>query len=435
MAALVAMTVAAGTAHAGTWMQVSCVNPNGSAAPSEGWSAFTQGTIAIGDGNNTNCAPGVPMAAYLGNQADAQDQQAETLQFTPPAGSALVGGSLAVNLTAYGGDQFGTAQADVLEPQFKLDASDAVFACINQNGCGGTTTPAYTGAVTLPAGRDGNLYVTAICTAFPGHTCDQNIPGTNNGYWALAQVTSAHLLLSSAAAPQGSGFSGSALQRNTRGVAHVVFTAADPGGPGVYSVSAAIDGTPVYSATPNVNDGACVPVGTDTSGALMFDSAQPCPVTEVVDVPIPTAGLADGSHELALTVTDAARNSATVLDQTITTSNPQTTPSPSGRRALHATFVISWRWKGASTLLRSIRVKRLLRNARVAVSCSGKHCPKLRASARGPRKAAALLRTLAGRRLRAGQSLLITVTAPHHAAERIALRIRKGLKPSARLLR
>jgi hypothetical protein len=218
-------------------------------------------------------------------------------------------------------------------------------------------------------------------------------------------------------------------------VAHVVFTAADPGGPGVYSVSAAIDGTPVYSATPNVNDGACVPVGTDTSGALMFDSAQPCPVTEVVDVPIPTAGLADGSHELALTVTDAARNSATVLDQTITTSNPQTTPSPSGRRALHATFVISWRWKGASTLLRSIRVKRLLRNARVAVSCSGKHCPKLRASARGPRKAAALLRKLAGRRLRAGQSLLITVTAPRHAAERIALRIRKGLKPSARLLR
>ncbi len=46
-----------------------------------------------------------------------------------------------------------------------------------------------------------------------------------------------------------------------------------------------------------------------------------------------------------------------------------------------------------------------------------------------------MLRKLGGRRLRAGQSLLITVTAPRHAAERIVLAIRNGRKPSARLLR
>ena len=80
---------------------------------------------------------------------------------------------------------------------------------------------------------------------------------------------------------------------------------------------------------------------------------------EVVDVPVPTAGLPDGSHELAVTVTDAARNSSTVLDQNITTSNPQTTPNPSGRRAIHARFTISWRWNGATTTLRSIRVQHL----------------------------------------------------------------------------
>ncbi len=42
--------------------------------------------------------------------------------------------------------------------------------------------------------------------------------------------------------------------------------------------------------------------------------------------------------------------------------------------------------------------------------------------------------TLAGRHLGAGQSLLITVTAPHRRAERIALGIRTGQKPTARLL-
>ena len=275
--------------------------------------------------------------------------------------------------------------------------------------------------------------ITAICTALGTFRCDTNIGG-NNGYWALAQVSSAHLLLSSAAAPQATGFSGSALQRGARGVAHLVFTATDPNGPGIYAVTAAIDGRPVFSGMPNPNNGACVPVGTDASGALMFDFAQPCPPTEVVDVPVPTAGLPDGSHALAVTVTDAAHNSSTVLDQNITTSNPQTTPNPSGRRATHARFTISWRWNGATTVLRSIRVTHLPRNAHVAVRCAGRHCPRVGAGATGPRRVATLLHRLGGRRFRAGQRLLITVTEPRHRAERIALGIRNGRIPSARLL-
>jgi hypothetical protein len=378
------------------------------------------------------------MTAFLGSQVAAQNGQSETLQFTPPAGSTLAGGSLDGNFTAFGGhtSQFGgaTAQADVLEPQDSLDQSDAVFSCINQFGCGASAVFAYAGPVTLPASRGGNLYVTAICTALASFQCDTSIGGSN-GYWALAQVNSAHLLLSNVAAPRGTGFSGSALKRNARGTAHVVFTATDSGGPGVFLVIATLDNRTVFSATPNTNSGACVPVGQDASGALMFDFAQPCPPTEVVDVPIPTAGLPDGRHALAVTVIDAARNSSTVYDNTITTSNPQTTPNPKGRHALHARFVISWHWEGTHTLLRSIHVTHLLRGARVAVRCAGSHCPRIRASARGPRKVTTLLRGLARRRLGAGQTLLITVTAHRHTAERIAVKIRDGLKPRARLLR
>ena len=416
-------------------MLVSCANPDGSAAPTDGWSAFTQGTTTLGDGNNTHCSAGVPMSASLGNQIAAQPNQSETLEFQPPAGSTLIGGTLNVATSAFGGDtKGGTAQADVLEPQDTLDQSDDVFACINSFGCGGNSGNAYAGPVVIPANRGGNLFLTAICTVFPGFQCDQNVGGSD-GYWARAQVNAAHLLLSNAAAPQGTAFSGSALQPHARGVAHLVFTATDAGGPGIYAVTAVVDGQPVFSGTPNTNNGACVPVGTDASGALMFDFAQPCPATEVVDVPVPTAGLPDGSHALALTVTDAARNSSTVLDQNITTSNPQTTPNPSGRRAIHARFTISWRWNGATTTLRSIRVQHLPRAARLTVRCTGRHCPRLRASATGPRRVAALLGRLAGRRLSAGQSLLIIVTAPHHTPERIALGIRNGRKPTARLLK
>jgi hypothetical protein len=435
-----ALLACAPAAHAGAWMLVSCVNPDGSAAPSDGWSAFAQGGVIAGDGNNTHCAPGVPMSAFLGTAAADDNGHSETLQFTPPAGSTLTGGVLNGSFTAYGGHAAtgvggATAQADVLEPQDNLDQSDTVFSCINQFGCGASGVYAYSGPVTLPASRGGNLYVTAVCTATPGFQCDQNVGGSN-GYWSRAEVSAAHLLLANAAAPQGTSFSGSALQPNARGLAHVVFTAGDPSGPGVYAVTVAIDGQVVYSGTPNPNDGACVPVGTDpATGALMFDFEQPCPSSEVVDAPVPTATLPDGRHELSVSVIDAARNASTVLDQTITTSNPQTTPKPAGRGSLRTQFVIKWHWRGATTTVVWIHVKHLTRHARVTVHCAGKHCPRLGASARGIRRVKAMLHALWGRRLRVGQSLLLTVTAPRHRAERIALVIRNGRKPRAKLLR
>src|SRR5947209_414720 len=201
LAALIVLAVGAGRAQAGTWMLVSCTNPDGSVAPTDGWSAFTQGSVNIGDGNNTHCSAGIPMSAALGSQAPAQNGQAETLQFQPPAGSTLAGGTLDLNMSAYGGDTWGTAQADVLEPQDTLDQSDAVFACINRNGCGGNPGNTYGGQAVLPAGRGGNLYVTAICTAFPGHTCDQTYGGSD-GSLARVSVNAAHLLLANAASPQ-----------------------------------------------------------------------------------------------------------------------------------------------------------------------------------------------------------------------------------------
>ena len=116
-----------------------------------------------------------------------------------------------------------------------------------------------------------------------------------------------------------------------------------------------VGGRLVWAGTPSDNNGHCVPVGTDAStGALMFDYQQPCPPTVVVDAPVPTRGLPDGRHELSVAVIDAAQNVSTVLDQKISTYNPQRTPIPRGRHSVHAQFVISWSWRGRTTRLRSI---------------------------------------------------------------------------------
>ncbi len=73
----------------------------------------------------------------------------------------------------------------------------------------------------------------------------------------------------------------------------------------MYRVAVGIGGRLVWAGTPNDNGVRCVPVGTDLgSGALMFDSQQPCPQTVGVDAPVPTRGLPDGHHQLTVAVID-----------------------------------------------------------------------------------------------------------------------------------
>jgi hypothetical protein len=429
-----ALALATAQARAGTWMQVSCVNPDGSTAPPDGWSNASVGSPGGYSYAHTSCGAGTPMTAVLSSKAPAAASSNELLRYQPPSGSRLIGGTVNVNMAADGTGYGAFAASALFEPAFSTD--DDVFGCAAEFGaCSpGTSHPYdYVGDVSLPSQRGGDFTAAVGCVGSSGDSCDTS---ASQGAWALVQIVWAHFLLSSAVAPQGSDFSGSALQRNAQGTAHLVFTATDPGGPGVYSVSAAIDGRTVWSGVPSTNSGACVPVGTDpSSGAMMFDAQQPCLQTEVADVPVPTAGLPDGPHELAVTVTDAAQNSSPVLDQTITTSNPQTTPVPRSGRAVHARFVISWSWSGNHTTLRSIKVQKLTSHAKVAVRCLGRGCPRLRVRSATAHRVGKLLRNLDGKRFRAGDKLHITVTARGRTPERIELQMRGNRLPQARLLK
>jgi hypothetical protein len=377
------------------------------------------------------------MSALLSSFAAAPVGASEYLQYQPPSGSTLVGGSIDANLAAdgYGYDYHAVGTAGLYEPALVDSPNDSILQCVAfVVPCSQGTDPAdFSGQVSLPADQGGDFYASAACTGATGDVCNT---GGSQGAWAFAQIASANFLLASKVSPQGSQFSGSALQPGARGTAHLVFTATDPGGPGIYQVGVAIDGRSVWAGTPNTNGGECVPVGTDAaSGALMFDWQQPCLATEVADVPVPTVGLADGAHELTVAVVDAARNSSTVLDQTITTSNPQTTPNPSGVRAIHARFVINWHWRGRTTLLRRITVRRLPLDARIKIRCAGAHCPRLQVRSEPAAHASKLLRALDGRRFAAGDRLLITVTAPRRAVEAIRLQMRNNRVPLAALIK
>jgi hypothetical protein len=424
---LAALIAAVPSAHAGVWAQVACVNPDGSAAGSAGWSAFTAGA-GQGAAASSVCAPGTPMTASLGDALPAPVFTSAGLLYTPPPGSTLVGGKLQVTLSADGGGTEAAGDAEIDEPA--QTSSGARLRCTaGSRTCGASQTD-YSGTFTVPRNVGGNLYVTAGCIGAAGFSCDT---GARNGAWALAQVSSAVLLLQNIATPSAHGFGGSLLRRTIRGIARLRLEVADPAGPGVYRIAVTVDGRTVHDARPSPGGGACVPVGMDNAtGALEFDSSQPCPTLLRTLLRIRTAGLPDGGHRLAVSVTDAAGNTTTVLRRRIRTFNPELTPRPA--RDPRARFAISWRWARTVTELRMISASAVPPGARVAVSCTGKRCPSLPTATASGRSLGSLLRRLRGTRFRPGDALLITVTAPHRRVERIRLSIRRDARPRVRLL-
>jgi hypothetical protein len=357
----------------------------------------------------------------------------EILQYTPPAGSTLVGGQVNVDLHADGGGYNASGTAILYEPELKYP-DDVFFQCAAGLANCSPSGHDYAGILNLPADKGGSLFVVAGCGGAGGYQCTT---GDSAGNVSSALVLGAHLLLSASAVPEAANITGTALGHGVSGTAHLLMSASDPNGPGVYLVAVAIDGQTVYSGTPNTNGGACVSLGADPAlgNAQMFDHAQPCPASEQIQVPVPTAAFSDGKHELTATVVDAAGNASPVLDQFITTSNPQLTPAPKGSDRVHMRFEIGWHFKGRITQARHISARRAPRRGRVAVRCVGKSCPRLKVRSAPPRHLKKLIASLIGPRFRTGQKLLITVSAPHLRKERIELVMRFNRKPSARLLK
>lgn len=306
----------ASVASAGEWMEVSCVNPDQSRAPSEGWTSFSAG-VGFGSTNGVGCAPGSPMFGKLSTQAAVGVGANETLQYSPPSGSTLVGGSADVSLFADGGGTNASGTAIVYTPSFVYDGSNVVLQCAWGLGPCQKKGHDFDGVVSLPGNRGGSLFVSAACGGAAGYVCNV---GGSEGAWALVRVWWANLLLSNDSSPGATAMGGTLLSPNASGIADVTFAASDPGGPGVYSVSAEIDGKIMFSGTPDTNGGKCLPVGS-SGGALMFDYGQPCRVNESVDLAIDTSSLEDGTHTLKLRVEDAAQNTSVVYDGTISTRN------------------------------------------------------------------------------------------------------------------
>jgi hypothetical protein len=315
---LAALLVVAPTtiASAGTWTLVSCAQPSGQPAPTDGWSSSSTGSLGPDSGDINTCAQGGALTALTSGEAPQHPYEGPDWVFQAPAGSTIAGGTLTATLTSPHG------QAWLGTPSATYDSADVLVNCQYNNSCGSSGTLAGAFPITHTGGT--NLYAVAVCVGpYEGATSCPAVGGTD----ASVSVSAADIELSNSSTPSASAVSGTLLSPGARGVQELAFTATDAGGPGVYSVTAQVDGKALYSGTPDNNGGKCIPVG-NSGGALMFDYSQPCRPNEAVDLTINTASVADGQHTLKVTVEDAAQNSSVVYDSAITTKNAPAASSP-----------------------------------------------------------------------------------------------------------
>jgi hypothetical protein len=321
LAGTACLFAAPASAGAGEWVEVSCMNPNQSAAPGEGWAAFTSGSPGYGSTGSARC----PMFGLLSSAVAEGVGNGENARYLPPSGSTLIGGSVDASGYAGGYGYQASATVTTYSPEFVFP-SDVIYQCVRSDGECSPGSYSFSGVIPLPANGGGGFYIGAGCGGLGGSSCSE---GSSAGVWSSFEVHWANFTLSNTSAPAGSGFSGALLQPNASGTEDLSFTASDPGGPGVYLVTVQVDGNTLYRATPDTNSGQCVSVGSQGE-AQMFDYSQPCKQSESVEIPVNTDSLADGSHTLKVMVTDAAKNTSTVYNGTITTENaPVVTSSPS----------------------------------------------------------------------------------------------------------
>jgi len=300
----------AGEAHAGTWMLLSCRQPNGQPAPTDGWSTGATGDVGPDSGDTNSCAEGGDLSAVTSGEAPQGAYEGPEWVFTSPTGSTIAGGSITASLSAPHG------QAWLATPAATYDSANVLANCQLNLPCGADGT--LTGSFPITHVGGSNLYAVAVCVGpYEGAT---SCPATG-GIDAAMNLSSAAIELANDATPAASGFGGTLLNPNAHGTQELTFQASDPGGRGVRLVVVQIDGTTVYSGTPDSNEGRCVVLGS-SEGALEFDHSQPCRTSESVDVPINTTTLPNGAHTLKVTVVDAAQNASVVYDGPISTLQP-----------------------------------------------------------------------------------------------------------------
>ena len=121
----------ASSARAGTWTLVSCTQPDGQPAPTEGWSTSATGALeGPYSGDSNTCPEGGELSAVTSGEAPQGPYEGPEWVFTAPDGSTIAGGTVTATVTSPHG------QAWLATPSASYDAADVIANCQYNLACG-----------------------------------------------------------------------------------------------------------------------------------------------------------------------------------------------------------------------------------------------------------------------------------------------------------
>jgi hypothetical protein len=331
LACALAIGALAAAALAGQYHVYSCRTPAGEGITADGWSGSSAGKGAV---HEDTCGEpgGALIAGLVANVPRLANEAVATWTFAAPSVDTLTKATLWRAEDAEGGIAVGTYyQTTFAGP----NGEDEVDPCTYLNGCRGAL-----GEIGEPFGREnelvltapnlgGRLYAIASCPGNPGHECPEGAADPD-GYAAAIYIYAADLVLEQSAGPSASDVGGELASAPVlSGTSDVTFHASDPGA-GVYQAAVSLDGQVVQRTTIDEEGGRCRNVGQTTDGLPAFLYVQPCPSSVVANVGLDTSRFANGEHRLTVAVTDAAGNSAIVLERNVVFANALAPGSPDG---------------------------------------------------------------------------------------------------------
>lgn len=324
VALVVTLAFAGPAARAGEYHVYSCRTPSGGVAPVDGWS---EGTHSGEDVTLDTCeeAGGGLIAGMDAHVAHSAETDKATWAFEAPANEAISGATLMRAGETVPISNPETAYTFWLAGIADSGSETEVFEECGSKRCsheGSFTEPlASENRVEVPESALGgrHLYLNVSCASLV--TSCASAAGGKAGYAATIELFAADFVLSESESPTVSAVAGSLAEAPTvSGTSDVAFQASDAGS-GVYEVVFKVDGAVLSTVVPEEDGGRCHDVGGTTDGLPAFLYTQPCPAALSVDLPFDTTALANGAHDLLVSVLDAAGNATTVLDRKITVAN------------------------------------------------------------------------------------------------------------------
>jgi hypothetical protein len=321
----VALAVPA-VARAGTYEVAICHDPGSAlSAPTDGVTFPTSGAYADA-GIYQGCGGGGYLYAALDGLGAHAPSDSAAWRFTAPPGTQIAAAQLW--RAFYAGTSIPFASPLDAINTIATDGTVATLAvCAQTYGCtqiGGTNLG---GASLLGfGGLTGTAAIQGVAACGGGQTCPAGGIAAcpelgSDPCTAASDLYAMVVTLSDSSAPLTSGVTGSLTGAGAlSGPAQLTFDATDTGS-GLYLVSAVLDGHLVEQVPFDSDGGRCASLGDGDGGTLRFDWAVPCVLSGSGSLTLDTASLADGSHDVQISVQDGAGNSSPVWSGTILTRN------------------------------------------------------------------------------------------------------------------